>query len=188
MVFIYEWLPNPAGADTKGEFVELFNNGKASANLDGWKLATKNGKQFSLSGYRIAAGGYLALPRTATKLTLKNNDEVLSLYDANGWLADRSSFSGAAPDGQSFNRINYGTDGSQHFAFGNPTPGAVNNAALQIHITTVDHPFNISLNQTSISGIQFVLLLVGVAALMAGLLVYTVKQNEDLSQLFFGRN
>ena len=32
------------------------------------------------------------------------------------------------------------------------------------------------------------LLLVGMAALMAGLIVHTVKQNEDLLQLFFERN
>jgi hypothetical protein len=188
MVFINEWLPNPAGADAKGEFIELFNNGKASVDLSGWSLATKNGKQFSLSGYRIAAGGYLALARTVTKLTLKNSDETLSLFDAKGRLVGQSSFSGAAPDGQSFNRINYGTDESQHFAFGNPTPGAANSAALQIRIATVSHPFNVPLNQISISGTQFVSLLIGVAVLMAGLIVYTVKQNEDLSKLFFERN
>ena len=188
MIFINEWLPNPAGVDAKGEFIELFNSGKTLANLNGWSLATKNGKQFSLSSYRIAAGGYLLLSRATTKLTLKNSDETLSLYDAKGRLADQSSFSGAAPMGQSFNRINYGADESQHFAFGNPTPGVVNDTTLQVHITAIDHPFNISLNQTSISGIQFSSLFMGVAALMAGLIVYTVKQNENLSKLFFERH
>jgi hypothetical protein len=188
MVFINEWFPNPAGSDAKGEFVELFNNGEKPVSLNGWSLATKNGKQFPLSGYRIAAGGYLILPRSVTKLTLKNNDETLMLRDAKSHLVDQSSFSGAAPDGQSFNRVNYGTDGSQHFAFGNPTPGAANSAALQIHITNIDHPLNIPLNQTSISGVQFASLLVGTAALVTGLIVYTLRQNENLSQLFFGRN
>jgi len=188
MVFINEWLPNPAGADTKGEFVELFNNGKSPVSLNGWKLVTKNGKQFLLSDYRIAGGGYLTLSRAATKLTLTNNDETLSLYGANGRLIDQSGFSGAAPSGQSFNRINYGMDASQHFSFGNPTPGAANEVALQIHITTANYPLNIPINQTSISGVRLIPLIIGVAVLMAGLIVYTIKQNEDLSQLFFQRN
>jgi hypothetical protein len=67
-------------------------------------------------------------------------------------------------------------------------PGAANDAALQIHIADISHPFNIPINQTSTSGVQFMLLLVGMAALMAGLIVHTVKQNEDLLQLFFERN
>ncbi len=188
MIFINEWLPNPAGADAKGEFVELFNNGGAPVNLNGWKIATANGKQFSLSGHQLAAGGYLVLPRSETKLTLKNSDDTLSLYNMNGVLVDQSSFSGGAAGGQSFNRVNYGTDGSQHFAFGDPTPGAANDPVLQIHIASENHPFNIPVNRTSISGVQFASLLVGTAALMAGLIMYAFKENENLSQLFFERN
>lgn len=188
MVFINEWLPNPIGSEAKGEFIELVNNGNAPINLDGWKLATKNGKQFSLSGHQIGASGYLVFRRSETKLTLKDSDEILSLYGASGALVDRSGFSGAAPDGQSFNRINYGTDESQHFAFGNLTPGAANDTTLQVHVTNVNHPFGVPLNQTSINGMQFVSLLTGVAALMAGLILYAIKQNENLSQLFFERN
>lgn len=39
-----------------------------------------------------------------------------------------------------------------------------------------------------IGGTQFAALLIGAAALVMGLLVCTVKQNENLSQPFFGRN
>jgi len=188
MVFINEWLPNPIGVDTKGEFIELFNNGGVPVSLNKWKLSTKNNKQFSLSGYSVAAHGYLILNRSVTKLTLRNSDEVLSLYDAGGRMVDQSGFSGAAPEGQSFNRINYGTDGSQHFAFGSPTPGKENSAALQVHIASTDYKFGIPINQTSINSFQFTALLIGASALMVGLIVYTIRQNENLSQLFFERN
>lgn len=188
MVFINEWLPNPSGADAKGEFIELFNNGNSPVSLSGWSLATKNGKYFSLSGHSIAAGGYLILPRSETKLTLKNSEETILLYNGQGRLVDRSSFSGAAPDGQSFNRINYGTDGSQHFAFGFTTPGAVNDPALQVRIARDSYALNIPVNQTPINGIQFTFLFVGAAALMTGLIMYAIKENENLSQLFFERN
>ena len=188
MVFINEWLPNPTGTDVKGEFVELFNNGNAPISLNKWKLLTKNNKQFSLSGYSIVADGYLTFNRSVTKLTLRNSDEVLSLYNASGQIADRSGFSGAAPEGESFNRINYGTDGSQHFSFGDPTPGKENSAALQIHITNINYRFGIPINQTSISGLQFIALLIGISAVMAGFIMYTIRQNENLSQLFFEGN
>ena len=38
MVFINEWLPNPNGADAKGEFIELWNSGNAPINLSGWSV------------------------------------------------------------------------------------------------------------------------------------------------------
>lgn len=188
MIFINEWMPNPAGPEVKGEFVELFNNGAAPEDLDGWKLATKNKKRFSLSGHRIAAGGYPVIHWSETKLALKNNDEELSLYGAGGQRVDQSDFLGAAPEGKSFNRVNYGTDGSQHFAFRNPTPGSANDASLRVKISTSRFPFNIPVNQTSINGIQYASLLAGAAVLITGLVMYAIQKNEDLSQLFFQRN
>src|ERR1700691_587167 len=106
MIFINEWLPNPTGADAKGEFIELFNNGSSSVNLNGWALTTSGKKIFSLNGYTIAANGYLLLNRTATKLTLKNADESLSLYNAAGQLVDHSNSEGTAQEGKSLSRIN----------------------------------------------------------------------------------
>jgi len=90
MVFINEWPPNPAGAGAKGEFVEHFNNGKTLVNLSGRKLATKNGKQFSLSGYHITAGGYLVLPRAVTKLTLRTaKGHYRFSVGKDSWLTNR---------------------------------------------------------------------------------------------------
>ncbi len=188
MIFINEWLPNPVGVDTKGEFIELFNNGKTPIDLTGWSLIIKNGKHFLLSGHYLSAGSYLILPRAETKLTLKNADEQLSLYSANGTLIDQSNFSGAAPDGQSFNRINYGSDESQHFAFGVLTPGRANDNSLQISLVADHYPLGVPINQTSISIIQCIFLLIGTAALIAGLIMYTIKQDENASNLFFERD
>src|SRR5579862_4071856 len=101
MVFINEWLPNPAGADSKGEFVELFNNGNAPVNLTGWFLETANHKKVSTGGRTIPPNGYIVLKRTDAKFSLKNSDEHLALYDASGRLIDHSSFLGQAQSGQS---------------------------------------------------------------------------------------
>ena len=58
MIFINEWLSNPTGADAKGEFIELWNNGNAPVNLNGWTLQVDSKKKFKLSG-SIRANEYL---------------------------------------------------------------------------------------------------------------------------------
>lgn len=84
MVFLNEWLPNPVGADTAGEFLEPYNGGAATVSLDGWSIKTENGKSFSLGGRTIPPQGYLVLKHDATKLTLRNTDGRLSLYAPGG--------------------------------------------------------------------------------------------------------
>ena len=127
MVFLNEWLPNPTGSDTKGEFIELWNGGSSPVNLNGWILQADGKKKFRLFG-TIKADGYLLLPRSETKLSLKNTDGKLVLFDAAGRLADQPAFEGSAPEGKSFNRVSYDSyDGSsiyntiQQFAWGAPT-------------------------------------------------------------------
>ena len=189
MVFINEWLPNPMGSDAKGEFVELFNNGSA-IDLNGWRLGNGEKKDFSLGGYRITGNGYLVLPRTVTKLTLKNSDASLFLYDAAGKLVDQSAYVGTAPEGQSFSRVNYGTDPSQHFAFTDPTPGAANKITANIQITNNQYPIGAPLN-ASFFGVDIfsaTIMALALGLVLAGILIYSLKQDEDLSELFFGKH
>ena len=187
MIFINEWLPNPTGNDLKGEFIELFNNDNTSVDLSGWKIGIPEKKGFSLNGYGIVGDSYLLLKRSETKIALKNSDASLVLYDPAGKIVDRSAFVGAAPERQSFSRINYGTDPSQHFVFAEPTPGGANNLTANIQITDNHYPLNIPLNPSPGVGTAiFMALSVGIA--LAGIMVYALKQDEELSELFFGRN
>jgi len=208
MIFINEWLPNPNGADAKGEFVELFNNGSAPVSLAGWVLKTTAKKTFVFGGQTIAAHGYLVLTHATTKLSLKNTGETVLLYDASGRLVDQSSYLGAAPSGQSWARVLYpasvvGTndtngamDGSaggsvaqpQAFAWATPTPGAANEVDLHNSITAASYPFGIPLNRAALGTAQFFAILLGVSAILAALVVYCLKSHEDLSKLFFGGN
>lgn len=189
MVYINEWFPNPAGTDTAGEFIELYNDGSAAANLNGWTLETEKGKKASLAGYVIAPHGYLVLRHAGTKLTLRNSDGGLALYDARGELVDRGNFAGAAYEGKSFSRVDYGTEDIDHFAFVNPTPGAANQSA-DTNVTVRAYPTGVTLNNTvgHLNAGGFFVIMVGSAALIAGLIVYVAKSHKDLSHLFFGRN
>jgi hypothetical protein len=192
MIFINEWLPNPIGADAKGEFVELFNNGDASVNLNGWSLSTGVKKRFKLSGV-IRAQGYLSLPRSETKLPLKNSDGDIFLYDAAGKLVDQSTFVGTATEGKSFNRIDYNVyDASsvyvtiQQFVWGKPTPGAKNDAVPGVGISEIQYPTNVSLNVARSSWFSVFGYAVFAGVIFAIILWYAMKHDESISQLFFG--
>jgi hypothetical protein len=194
MVFINEWLPNPIGVDAKGEFIEFWNNGGAPVGLSGWSLRTDGKKKFKLSG-SIRANEYLVLPRSATKLSLKNTDGKLFLYDATGKLVDRSAFEGTAPEGQSFNRVSYNAYGSssvyntiQQFAWGKQTPGVKNSAIAEIGISDARYPVGVPLgaNRMGLISVLGFAMLAGV--IFAAALWYSMRKDENVSQLFFGGN
>lgn len=204
MVFINEWFPNPNGTDSKGEFIELFNSGNAPVNLSGWVLKTTAKKSFSFGAQTIAAHGYLVLTHATTRLSLKNTGETVSLYDSSGRLVDQSTYLGAAPSGQSYSRVYYpsiaagdigtGAEGAaipQSFTWGTPTPGAANKVDLHNAVSSNPYPFGRVLNARDTlggaSGLgMFVALLLGASAILAALVVYSLKSDENLSQLFFG--
>src|SRR3989344_6836268 len=96
MVVISEWLPNPAGNDAKGEWVEVLNIGYSPVDLTGWRLTADGKKLFTLHG-TLDPGAYLVVPRTESKLTLKNIDGRMALYDASGPLSGHATFFVASP-------------------------------------------------------------------------------------------
>jgi hypothetical protein len=100
MVVIKEFLADPIGPDTGAEYISLLNNGSTTASLSGWQLKDKSGKTFSLSGYSLPAGKELRLFSSATKITLNNSDETVSLFDASGKLIDELVLAGKAVSGQ----------------------------------------------------------------------------------------
>lgn len=197
MIFINEWLPNPTGVDTKAEFIELYNNGATLVSLSGWKLTTTGKKIFSLDGYSIAPREYLLLSRAKTKMSLKNSDEVLSLYDATGRLVDRSSFLGAASEGKSFSRINYTTDVTEHFIWSVPTPGAANKITLDNSVAANNYPIGAVLNPgdvtTGFAGTvratgEMIFSTLAFSIILAAVVVYCLKSDANLSNAFFSRD
>jgi hypothetical protein len=188
VIFINEWLPNPTGTDSKGEFVELFNSGRVAVSLRGWSLKTSGKKIVSLDGYTIAGNRYLLLKRTETKLALKNMDESLFLYDASGKLADHSSFLGTAQEGKSLSRLNYTTDTTEHFTWSDPTPGAVNKISENTEIAANQYPLKVPLNHPALSRFEICQMALAVAIVLAGIILYVIKHYENVSQLFFGRD
>jgi len=186
MLYINEWLPNPVGNDATGEFIELYNSGTGAAELDGYSLSDGAKKTFSLTGYNIQPGGYLVLKKAQDKLSLKNTDGEVLLYGSNGRAVDGASFIGAAPEGKSFSRVDYGTASIAHFAFEYPTPGAANKIVdTAVHENT--YPLGTSLSQ-QLSPAGFILLTFSVASFFLLFFIYVIQKNRNISNFFFGRD
>jgi len=120
-MIISEFLPNPVGKDTDGEFIELFNDSQNEINLTGWQLKDASGKGFVLKNQKLGPAEYLILDYKTTKISLNNSDETLFLYDQKGTLVDKAGFTGSAPEGKSLVR-----KGSQFVFTDKPTPAKAN--------------------------------------------------------------
>lgn len=181
MVYINEWLPNPVGKDSEGEWVEIYNVSLETVSLNGWRLQTKGDKSVTL-GESIGPGEYLVFRRQNTKLTLHNVDGELSLYNPSGELVHRQSFLGSAPEGKSFSRGETGL-----FSFVEPTLGTKNRSLEQTAFINNVYPIGQPLN-SSLGAFEFLGLVLGVAAVLTGLIIFIIKKNENLSNLFFKRD
>lgn len=184
MVVLNEWLPNPVGVDHGGEWLELWNNGSNPVNLSGWRLASSAGGKFSLKHATIGARNYLVLRQPELKLSLGNRDQGLSLYNEVGRLVDAASFHGTAPEGKSFGRL----PGGRSLSWLVPTPAAPNifPQALEALAAVSATPFG-QINPAS-RGFETSFFIIGLPLLLTGLLLYALKRDAHLSQLFFGRD
>ncbi len=99
MVTIAEFLPNPQGSDTAGEYITLENTGTEIVALTGWRVKDAQGKTFALQG-TIAPQARLVLSSTKTKLTLNNNGETVMLLDSTGTVVDTLGYTGTAGEGE----------------------------------------------------------------------------------------
>ncbi len=123
-VSINEFLPSPEGPDAEGEWVELYNSGEEKISLSGWSIQDiygKTKKYIFPENTFIESGGYLVISRSASKITLNNDEEGISLYNPLGEI-DSIIYQGKSFQGQSYAKKNDGTWG---WALA-PTPGEEN--------------------------------------------------------------
>jgi hypothetical protein len=180
MLYINEWLPNPLGSDTEGEWLELWNSGPAAVDLSGWVLLNAAGRRSSLSGI-IEAGEHLVVSRPALKFPLRNRDETLFLHDASGRVADRAGFTVTAPEGQSFSRAAGG------FYFAAPTPGVSNAPPPQTASVAQEFEFGVPLSAGA-GAFEVVGAGIVMSLILSCAVLFAVKRDHDTSKLFFGRN
>src|SRR3989344_4357061 len=99
-MIIKEFLPNPIGKDTEGEYIKILNDSATDVNLNGWSIKDVSGKSFTFNSQLIKAKQELAINYKTTGINLNNTGETIYLLDNRGQLIDQLSFSGASKEGQ----------------------------------------------------------------------------------------
>ncbi|MCU0679497.1 MAG: lamin tail domain-containing protein [Planctomycetes bacterium] len=105
-VIINEFLPDPAGADEEGEWIELYNRGGTVVNMLDWRLDDEEGgsKPYRFSaGWLFAPGKFRLIERSESKLALNNPGGAVRLFNADGDLIDEAIY-GAASEGEVYAR------------------------------------------------------------------------------------
>jgi hypothetical protein len=85
-VVINEAEVNPAGADPGNEWIEFFNNGTSSVNLNGWFVQDADGINYSLSG--SISKFFVIFGLTG----LSDTDQNLKLFNSAGMMQDQTGF------------------------------------------------------------------------------------------------
>lgn len=92
-------LPNPEGADTGKEWIEIFNPEKHVVNLVGWrlKIGTASTKSYALSG-EISSMGSLRIYGTEGGFTLPNNATEICIAPPTGECLSKVEWKSAEQD------------------------------------------------------------------------------------------
>jgi len=98
MVIIKEVLPNPAGKDTAGEWIGIFNDGVSAVNLSSWSLKDTSGKKFIFGNETILPNQELKFPYSLTRINLNNDGDTITLWNAAGEKADEITYGQASEE------------------------------------------------------------------------------------------
>jgi hypothetical protein len=143
-IFINEFMPN--SVDTHYEWIELYNNGTSSLNLNSWNISEEGASQnFTIGSVIIASNGFVVLVRNETvfnqtynktditlveygptvpSLNLNDGDDSIFLYNTSGDLYD--SILHYANPGENVSIGRYPDGNSNTYNFSVLTPGAKN--------------------------------------------------------------
>ncbi len=105
-IVINEILPNPEGADTDGEWIEILNRGEVKIDLSNWQLDDSEGgsKPYSfLDNFLLEAGKFLVVDRAESGLALNNTPDAVRLFNNLGELVDEVEYEKAI-EGEAYAR------------------------------------------------------------------------------------
>jgi len=127
-IVINEFLPNPEGTDSDGEFIELKNIGSQAEDLANWIISDSSETNYVINPADfdvtlVPVGGFLVVDRSVSGIALNNSGgDQVELYQPDGILLAEVAYSGSTPEGESFARTT-----SEEFDWTTtPTPGEEN--------------------------------------------------------------
>ena len=104
-IIITEFLPNPEDSDRDNEFIEIYNNGEADIDLEGWIIQDKTGKikSFIISEKNIIkAKSYKVFYSDETRIALNNSGDGVMLKDSYENIISESSVSDSAKEDRAY--------------------------------------------------------------------------------------
>ncbi len=122
-IIINELLPDPAGEDYDGEWVELYNSGSKDVDLLGWQIDDASGgsKAFRFEdSVTVKPSSFYLLDREDSGLALNNGSDEARIFDGFGRLVDSVKYSGAKEG------LSYSRDKKNNWQWSVPTAGKPN--------------------------------------------------------------
>lgn len=92
-IFITEIFPDPSGADTNKEWIEIQNSENKPINLENWTIETSK-KSFNIENQIIEANSYAII----NNIKLANKNEKITLKDNQGKIQNTISYIQATPE------------------------------------------------------------------------------------------
>ena len=128
----------------------------------------------------------MLLKKSDTRLALKNTDGGLWLYGPGGVIVDQAHFSGTAPEGRSYSRVDYCAANIGHFAFLWPTPGE-ENRSFDSSVSDIKYPIGASISR-ELSAPAFLGILISVSVSLFLFFIYVTHTNQNVSHFLFRRD
>lgn len=99
-IYFSSLLPNPAGKDEDGEYIEIRNTGCESVDISGYQFSDASGKSYLISsGISLSKWENRKFPYSETNIQLNNSwDESVFLKDSWGNMVDEVHYSGTQKD------------------------------------------------------------------------------------------
>ena len=101
-LIINELIPNPAGDDRQGEWIELYNKADLAIDLAGLKVGDSSSKIYEIASGSIGAQDYYLIYRQVSGIALNNNGDAVKLWSPDGALIASTRYFGTAVSGEAY--------------------------------------------------------------------------------------
>lgn len=106
-VRLNEVLPNPSGAETNDEYIEIYNNSITSVDLAGWYIKDASGTIYVIdpadfTSTIISSHGFFTIYRDVSGIALNNSGDEVEIYQPNDNLLDSVKYAESAPEDNSY--------------------------------------------------------------------------------------
>lgn len=135
-IILNEFMPNPKGADSEKEFIELKNISAGAVKLDKWRLEDSDRKKFVFSSSTIIGpNGFLTIWSKDSNISLNNSNDAIKLFNPDGQITDQISYNEPTEDNFSYNRVSASTSLWKWSTV--PSPGVENFISEPNHSPTI---------------------------------------------------